>query len=859
MSMKDTRREFIKKSLLLSGAAGLSNVLPLSIQRAMAINPQAGTTYLDAEHVVILMQENRSFDHCFGTLKGVRGFNDPRAITLPNGNPVWLQSNKKGETYAPFRLDIKNSKATWMGALPHGRHDQVDAGNGGKHNQWLDAKQHRRAKEYAHLPLTMGYYNREDLPFNYALADAFTICDHNFCSINTSTFPNRLYLMSGTVREKPGHEHKAHVRNPDVTNGGLNWETFPEVLEKNNISWRVYQNDLSTGGGYKGEEKSWLANYDCNVLEYFSHYHVKFNSRYIKSIKKQIADLPKEIEVLKTKLDKLNGDAEKYKKAQLAIQAKEEVLQKAHEDLEKFTIENFEKLPQAEKNLYSKAFTINKNDPDYDKLTTLLYEDDTKKREVEVPKGDVLHQFRADVNNKRLPTVSWLVGPAKFSDHPSSPWYGAWYVSEILDILTKNPEIWKKTIFILTYDENDGYYDHIPPYTPPSSLKPNSGKTSKGIDVDTEFVRFEDELKAGVEQKYIREAPIGLGYRVPMIIASPWSRGGKVCSQVFDHTSTLRFLEGFLSKKTGKDIKSNNISNWRRTVCGDLTAVFKPYSPEIKDKKIAFLSRNNQIETIHKAKFKDVPSGYKVLSEEEVEKIKQGNASLPTSVQEEGIKKACALPYQLYADGQLSADKQTFEISLGVGKKVFGERSAGAPFKIYTPGKFYDKTLKDGFETARSWNYAVAPADTLHDNWAIGSFEDKGYHLCVYGPNGFYRAFKGNSQDPGITLKVEDEYNLQFGKPTGNAILRIDNLDPEKEYTIIIKDNAYKATDIKKSLAKRNAGQSSINVVLNLKNSFGWYDFTFTVEGAKQFQKRYAGHVETGEETFTDPFMGRVV
>ena len=112
----DTRREFLKKAVLLSGAAGFSGGVPASIARALAIDPKLGSTYLDAEHVVILMQENRSFDHCFGTLRGVRGFNDPRAITLPDKNLVWLQTNKAGETYAPFRFDIRDTKITWMGS-----------------------------------------------------------------------------------------------------------------------------------------------------------------------------------------------------------------------------------------------------------------------------------------------------------------------------------------------------------------------------------------------------------------------------------------------------------------------------------------------------------------------------------------------------------------------------------------------------------------------------------------------------------------------------------------------------------------------------------------------------------------------
>src|SRR5580698_7543615 len=112
----DTRRDFIKKAVLLSGAAGLYSALPPSIQKALAIDPKPGTTYLDAEHIVLLMQENRSFDHTFGTLRGVRGFNDPRAITTPGKNKVWLQKNDAGETYAPFRLDIKDTKITWMGS-----------------------------------------------------------------------------------------------------------------------------------------------------------------------------------------------------------------------------------------------------------------------------------------------------------------------------------------------------------------------------------------------------------------------------------------------------------------------------------------------------------------------------------------------------------------------------------------------------------------------------------------------------------------------------------------------------------------------------------------------------------------------
>jgi phospholipase C len=195
----ETRRNFLKLAAMLSGAAGASELIPDSIQRAYAIEPEPGSSYLDAEHIVILMQENRSFDHALGTLQGVRGFNDPRAIRLNNGNSVFVQTDAAGNSYAPWRLDIQDTRITWMGSLPHSRQSQVDAWNGGRHDGWLDAKRSHEA-EYAGIPTTMGYYTREDLPFYYALADAFTVCDQHYCSVMSSTTPNRSYFWTGTTR-----------------------------------------------------------------------------------------------------------------------------------------------------------------------------------------------------------------------------------------------------------------------------------------------------------------------------------------------------------------------------------------------------------------------------------------------------------------------------------------------------------------------------------------------------------------------------------------------------------------------------------------------------------------------------------
>ncbi len=167
------------------------------------------------------------------------------------------------------------------------------------------------------------------------------------------------------------------------------------------------------------------------------------------------------------------------------------------------------------RSLHERAFTTNAGDPRYRALSALTYQDGGTSRTTPVPSGDVFHQFRTDVAAGTLPAVSWLVAPENFSDHPGAPWYGAWYVSETLDILTKNPEVWKKTIFILCYDENDGYFDHVPPFVPPHPDRPATGKVSAGMHTAVDW-----------SNAHGRDSAIGLGFRVPLVVASPWSRGG---------------------------------------------------------------------------------------------------------------------------------------------------------------------------------------------------------------------------------------------------------------------------------------------------------------------------------------------
>ncbi|MGN7822444.1 phosphocholine-specific phospholipase C [Chitinophaga sp. 22536] len=841
----NTRRDFIKKAALLSGAAGVAGTLPGSIQRALAIDPHPGTTFRDAEHIVVLMQENRSFDHCYGTLRGVRGYNDPRAIRLPNNNLVWLQTNDKNETYAPFRLNIRDTKATWMSSLPHSWANQVDARNNGRYDKWLQVKQSGN-KDWAPMPLTLGYYNRVDIPFYYAMADAFTVCDQNFCSSLTGTTPNRLYLWTGTLRDEQKASAKANVWNEDVDYGAeAHWTTFPERLEDNGISWKIYQNEISAAG-LEGEKDGMLANFTDNPIEWFAAFNVRFATGHIKYLQRRIQQLPEEIAKLTAAIPAAEG--EKAKKMQQQLEEKKQELEKAKKDAETFTAANFAKLPQRAQQLHNKAFTTNIADKDYHELETLQYKDGDVERSVQVPKGDILHQFRTDVHNGQLPAVSWLVAPGEFSDHPGSPWYGAWYVSEVLDILTQKEEVWKKTIFILCYDENDGYFDHVPPFVAP--FKPGTGLVSKGIDTAVEYVTKEQEQAKGhVGKNSVRESPIGLGYRVPLVIASPWSRGGYVNSQVFDHTSILQFMEDFLQHKTGKAIKETNISAWRRTVCGDLTSVFRPFNGE--KVKVPFQERNEFIESVYNARFKKLPDEFKKLTAAEIEKINTNPAKaewMPR--QEAGTRVSCALPYQLYVNGKLGADKKTFDISFAASNEVFGKKAAGSPFNVYAPGKYLQADSRE-MEPVRTWSYAVTAGDQLKDAWPLSSFEGEQYRLRAYGPNGFYREFAGNAQDPQVDVTCEYQRSLRNRKQlTGNADLHIANRS-NKAITVTITDNAYGKAVVRKTIA---ANTQAAMIIDNSKSQH-WYDFTLKVEGHDQFEQRFAGRVETGAESISDPAM----
>ena len=414
-----------------------------------------------------------------------------------------------------------------------------------------------------------------------------------------------------------------------------------------------------------------------------------------------------------------------------------------------------------------------------------------------------------------------------------------------MNILTHNPDVWKKTVFILTYDENDGYFDHVPPFVAPSPRRPKSGLASAGIDTGVEYVERDQELKHRPAHQ-VRESPIGLGYRVPMIIASPWSRGGCVCSQVFDHTSVLQFLERLLTHKTGRKIEEPNISQWRRTVCGDLTSAFQAYDGPESGLPTA-VERNAFIEEIHRAQFKDKPSGFKSLTQSEIDQIRRDVKTSPhLPRQEPGVRRSCPLPYEIVVHGSLNTERTRFKIRFEARNQQFGERAAGSPFIVYARTSSGNLEVRD---------YAVAAGAQLEDSWQLADFENGVYDLRVYGPNGFYREFTGSADDPPVAFELHyDRSTPTSANLSGKVSIKVVNQDADRTHSVDIHDRAYGGDQLHRSVAPATATLLPIDTASN----FNWYDLSVQVAGAKLFLRRYAGRVETGQWSYSDPAMGRL-
>jgi phospholipase C len=400
---------------------------------------------------VILMQENRSFDHYFGTLSGVRGF---------SRGPV-LKQRVRGRRYPVFdqfgyKPGVGVDPAGYLQPFPLQSDPPTENGQttndithnwGPQHQSWNDGAMdsfvttHIAADGAANGPVTMGYLRRQDLSFYYALADAFTICDGYHCSVLGPTDPNRVMSISGTIDPSGaggGPVLETYTGDRQTHYGTFTWTTMPERLSEAGISWKVYN--------------------DPTALT-------------------ELSPFP-----------------------------------------------------------YFKVFT--------DPATLAQTEMSTQALAATYPAS-----FQADVTAGTLPAVSWIMPPLAQCEHPAAPpEYGENLVQDILQTLTSNPDVWSQTVLFIVYDENGGFFDHVPPPTPSPGTE-GEYLTVSPLPSDASNI-------AG---------PIGLGFRVPCLVVSPFSRGGYLSSDTFDHTSLLRFIE------TRFGVQVPNLSSWRRSITGDLT------------------------------------------------------------------------------------------------------------------------------------------------------------------------------------------------------------------------------------------------------------------------------------------------
>lgn len=418
------------------------------IDTALAASTGSAAGLSDIKHVVVLMQENRSFDHYFGTLSGVRGFSDPAVPVRTVGGasyPVFDQFGYQPGTGAsasgyiqPFHLlsDPPLEDGQTTNDIDHSWATQHRSWNNGAMDSFVTA--HLSADGATNGPVTMGYFTRQDLAFYYALADAFTVCDGYFCSVLGPTDPNRLMLMSASIDPEGTHGGPVVQTFTDrpAEYAKLSWETMPERLLAAGVSWKVYNDPIGLAA--------------LSPLPYFKNYN------------------------------------------------------------DPLSVTGLE--------LISRALT-----PTYP--------------------GD----FLSDVAAGRLPSVSWIIPPVAECEHPAAPpAYGEYFVQQVLSTLVSNPDVWAQTAVFIVYDENGGFFDHV---VPPTAPQGTAG----------EWLANLPSAAGGVN------GPIGLGFRTPALLVSPFTAGGYRYSGTLDHTSVLRFIE------TRFGVEVPNLSAWRRGVTGDFT------------------------------------------------------------------------------------------------------------------------------------------------------------------------------------------------------------------------------------------------------------------------------------------------
>jgi len=713
-----SRRNLIRGAAVVGGAAAAAS-LPSAAQADAASRSGRFGDIRDVKHVVILMQENRSFDHYFGSLRGVRGFADRATILLPGGYSVWQQPDTPpGQPVTGTQYPWPLSAGTFSGAQPpspetgaqnyggtdHSWESQHGAWYGGLMNAWQYAKGG---------PTTMGFLSRGDIPFHYALADAYTIGDAYHCSVLSATGPNRTYLWSGTINA--GEEHGTFVAysGGDELGRFLPWQSYPETLQAAGVTWKVYQ----------GSD-----NYGDNGAQYFATF---------------------------AKLDPAQGGT------------------------------------AAPGNVY------------YDNGVATVSEPNP----VEDGNADNLAlAIKNDVLAGKLPQVSWVVTNQQYSEHPDgAPTDGAYYVGQVLKALHADPDVFNSTLVIIDFDENDGQFDHVPPPAPPTG-------TTDEFYLETSLAPV--------------PLPVGLGFRVPLLLVSPWTRGGWVTSEVSDHTSVIQLLEQWTAA-LGKPAVCPNISAWRRSVCGDLLGAFDFAHPVYGLPDLPFVT---------------APVG-------EPQEYHPVPASNVMPAQETGTKPARPLPCQPNAnlDGFTAGGSGAVTADLSFSNNGRHVRRA-SHFAVYNNAA-PDVNIAD-YPAAFPGQYTIGPSATSWNKSVPATIEigDGAYDLTVVGPNRFLRRFTGDVATAGATAQVSAAYYAGGWGDRPRLLLTLVNNGSET-VTFTVTPNHY-STESPRRYDVRAHGSVTHQADPVLTNG-GWYDVTVTISGDAGWSRRYTGHLETGGPSVT--------
>jgi phospholipase C len=683
-----SRRRFLQ----LAGGSVAGTMLSDSIARALAIPANRATRSLrDVEHIVVLTQENRSFDQYFGVMRGVRGFGDPHPVTLPSGRPVWYQANGTA-VVPPFRPAVPppadNLALTFIEDLDHSWDTTHQMFNGGNWDQWLPAK----------TTTCMAHMQRSDLPSHYALADAFTVCDGYYCSALGPTDPNRYYMWTGW----DGNDGKGG--GPVIANDelGYGWQTYPERLQAAGISWKIYQDigdglDAAHFWGFTSDP--YIGNFGDNSLLYFFNYQ------------------------------NAAPDSPLYERARTGTNVK-----------------------------------------------------DT---------GGLFDILAADVASGQLPSVSWIAAPEAYTEHPAWPaGYGAFYTAGVLNALTSNPDVWSKTALFINWDENDGFFDHlVGPYPNVGAL---AGQST--VPLDNELFGGNAGTPGGSNGVV---GPYGLGVRVPLLVVSPWSKGGWVCSEVFDHTSLIRFIEA----RFGVD--EPNLTPWRRAVCGNLTSAFD------------FESASDRVPPLPPV---DTPNP-SMPTPPPYHPVPPAVGSVPN--QEGGVRPSRRLGYRV--DVALDADRDKLDLavrnrgSLGVHLQARSLTVPGAPF-----------------------SYTIGAGDELDAALANPGT----YDLSLHGPNGFFRHFAG-SPDTVVRVEVHTDHRA------GRLRLRLTGGGGHHRRPVVV--DMADAYGPDRHIKLHGTGE----ITIDTRHSGGWYDIALSTPSDASFGYQLAGRLEFGARLTSDPQLGR--